>query len=1366
MIPATFAQQRLWFLDQLAPQSAVYNIPACLRISTTLDVETLEQSLHALVQRHEILRTTFAAVDGHPMQVIAPSLTLPLPTIDLSALPMAEREAEALRLANDEVRRPFDLIQGPLLRMLLLRLGAEEHLLVLTMHHTISDGWSINLLFQELATLYTAFASGAPSPLPDLPIQYADFALWQQEQLQEEALADQLTYWKQKLADAPSVLDLPTDHLHPAVPTSRGSVYFVTLPSSLAEALKALSRKENVTLYMTLVAAFQTLLYRYTRQDDMVLGAFMAGRRHADLETLIGFFVNTLVLRTDLSGNPTFCELLGRVREVTLEADAHQELPFESLVKELRPTRSLGQNPLFQVILALDPPLPTLPAGWELSKMVVETGTAKFNLSLEIAEWPDGLGCRFEYSTDLFDEPTIARMAGHWQTLLEGIVADPTRRISELPLLTEQEQQQLLVAWNATQATYPTDACLHQLFEAQVERTPEAVAVVFEDEQLSYRELNRRANQLARHLQQLGVEPEALVGLCVERSLDMLVGLLGILKAGGAYVPLDPAFPVERLAFMLQDSQASVLVTQQHLLPQLPTRGTKVVCLDADAAVLAQYSEATPPCGVTSAQLAYVIYTSGSTGKPKGVQILHRAVVNFLLSMRQQPGLTAADRWLAITTLSFDIAALELFLPLIVGARVIVASREMAADGAALAEALRRGGVTVMQATPVTWRLLLATGWPGQPTLKVLCGGEALPLDLAQQLLPRVGSLWNVYGPTETTIWSTLCQITPDQEVISIGRPIANTQIYLLDEHLQPVPVGVPGELFIGGDGLARGYLKRPELTVERFLPHPFSDEPAARLYRTGDLARYRSDGTIEHLGRLDFQVKLRGFRIELGEIEAVLVQHPGVRQAVVVVREDQRGDKRLVAYLLTSGQSVPASSELRSFVQKQLPDYMLPSAFVCLEALPLTPNGKVDRRALPAPELTKRTAEETFVVPTLQVHYQLISIWEELLDVRPIGIKDDFFDLGGHSFLAARMIHRIEQVFGKKIPFVTLFAEPTIEHLANALVGEEDVGSRVPLGEEDSGSRVPVVAVQAGGSKTPFFFLHGQYESDTFYCYPLARSLGSDQPFYALERYSFDGLAVPPSLEAMATAHLKALRAIQPEGPYLLGGWCNGGLISYEMARQLHAEGQRVDLLVLIDPDQLVYPANLRLLHTLISRVGDLLGLGRDKQLDWFVRLRRTYRYGFLPLRHVYRYLRHAYRYLRYSSYRKLKDSERVSYFDIKKYTEPLLGTTEKSAPGYRPDETDATFPRVDWENLRRDYLDMYNWVALGYRPPDLYPGKITFFWTSGEPYRRGWRKVEEANEVEVHILPGEHMDTLTKHLDALAERLRTSLRELTEIT
>ena len=1041
--PASFAQQRLWFLDQLQGESnTAYTLIHTVRIGVPVNEEALGRSLNALVARHEVLRTTFLVRDEQPLQVVAPALTLTLPVVDLCALPPQEREAEALRLANAQALRPFDLARGPLLRATLFRLGESDSLLLLLFHHIIFDGWSKGVFFRELLTCYQAFSSGLEPTLAPLPIQYADFAARQRDWLAGEPLAEQLAYWQQHLAGAPAVLELPTDHPRPAILSSRGASRLFSLPSQLGQALKALSLQEGVSLYMTLVAAFGALLSRYSGQEDLLLGTLTADRSQPGTEQLLGSFVNTLVLRADLSGDPSFRQLLGRAREEVLSAQAHQDVPFEYLVRELHPDRAQGQNPFFQVMLSLEPPSPPLLPAWSVTAEDLKTGAARFDLSLELEDRPGGLMGKLEYSSDLFEEATIARMAGHWQTLLEGVVADPALRLSELPLLTESERHQLLVEWNATASAFPADRCVHQLFEEQARRTPEAVALVYEEQELTYRQLNERANQLAHHLQHLGVGPEVLVGLCMDRSIELVIGLLGILKAGGAYVPLDPAFPAERISFMLEDAQAPVLVTQLTLTGQLANHGTSIVYLDADEAVLTQQSERNVVTTASPDNLAYVIYTSGSTGRPKGVQIPHRAVVNFLLSMRRQPGLASDDTWLAVTTLSFDIAALELFLPLVVGARVVIASSAVTTSGTALAEALSSSKTTVMQATPVTWHLLLGAGWQGEPTLKVLCGGEALPPELARQLLPRAASLWNLYGPTETTIWSTACRVEPGDDEVTIGRPIANTHIYILDARLNPTPVGVPGELYIGGDGLARGYLNRPELTAERFIPHPFSSEPGARLYKTGDLARYRPDGTIEHLGRLDFQVKIRGFRIELGEIESVLGQHPAVGQAVVMARQDTPGDKRLVAYVVNRR---PATTpELQQHVMQHLPMYMVPSAFVFMEALPLTPNNKVDRRRLPAPEQKSGSPQGTFVAPRTPLEETIAGIWAQVLGLEQVGIHDNFFVLGGHSLLAMQVLSRLRAALQVEVPLHRFLEGPTVAQLAQ-LFAQRPAGSSKP---------------------------------------------------------------------------------------------------------------------------------------------------------------------------------------------------------------------------------------------------------------------------------------------------------------------------------
>ncbi len=1059
--PLSFSQERLWFLDQLIPGSAAYHIPAPVRLRGTLDLAALEQSFNLLIQRHESLRTTFTVVDGRPAQLVATTLELPLLVHDLRALPQDEQALESRRLATAEIQRPFDLVSGPLVRMAVLRLADDDHVVLLVIHHIISDGWSMVVLIRELVACYQAIVGGQPVDLPPLPIQYADFAVWQRQWLQGERLESQFAYWKQQLADLPAALDLPTDRPRPRIQTSNGAVVQLMLPLALSQALAALSRQYNVTLFMTLLAAFQVLLARYSGQHDIVIGTPIANRTRIELEGLIGFFVNTLVLRSNVADNPSFHTLLERVRETTLAAYAHQDLPFEQLVEALQPRRDMSRSPLFQVMFIFQntPQVAIELPDLHVHSIETEHVAAKFDLTLALEEIPEGIRGNVEYNTDLFDAATISRLISHFQALLEGIVAAPQQRIAELPLLPLHEYTQLLTTWNMTAADYPR-CCVYELFEQQALHTPTAVAAIFEPgtanatrgRALTYHELNARANQLAHYLGNLGVGPGVFVGICLERSLDLLVGLLGILKAGGTYLPLDPTYPRERLSFMLADSQAPVLVTQQHLLDRLPNHAAQVICLDTQQELIAQEPDSNPGRQVPMEQLAYTIYTSGSTGLPKGVLISHRALANFIAAMRRSLEPSAADVLLSVTTLSFDIAALELFLPLTIGATVVLVSRETVADGAALAAVLSKTKATLMQATPATWRLLIQSGWKGDGRLRMLCGGEALSRELSDQLIERGAVLWNMYGPTETTVWSTMAKLARGAGAPSIGRPIANTQVYILDWQLQPVPIGVNGELYIGGDGLAHGYFNRPSLTAERFIPNPFAADPGARLYRTGDLARYRADGTIEYLGRNDHQVKLRGFRIELEEIEALLEQHAAVQQAVVVIRGDTPDNQRLVAYLVAkreqaqdavdsvdaaAGQAQvrPLHSELRSFLQQRLPEYMVPSIFVLLEAFPLTPNGKVDRRALPDPENLRPTLATEYVPPQSELEQTIAATWQAVLKIDRVGASDNFFDLGGHSLLAVQIISRLGEALQIDLPLRILFEHPTVADLALAIV-------------------------------------------------------------------------------------------------------------------------------------------------------------------------------------------------------------------------------------------------------------------------------------------------------------------------------------------
>lgn len=1067
--PLSYSQQRLWFLDQLESKNSTYNIPAAFRLKGQLNLPVLEKSLREIQRRHQVLRTKFEAVDGKPAQVVVPEMFTKLSVVDLQDLPDNERETEMWRLLNEDVQQPFELAKGPLLRSTLFELAKEEHVLLLTMHHIISDGWSMGIFKREMIAHYQAFSNDTSPVLPELPIQYSDFALQQREWLEGEGMEKQRSYWKSQLADASPTLELPTDHPRSAVQTFEGARQSIELTKELTQSLKKLSLDEGSTLFMTLLAAFKVMLYRYTGQEDICLGTPIANRDRDDIENLIGFFVNTLVLRTDLSGNPSFRKLLAQVREVALAAYDHQDMPFEKLVEELQPQRDLSRSPFFQIMFSVQntPMQPLELPGLNWETLYAYNGKAKFDLSVYMWEKSGQLGGVFEYNTDLFETDKVTRMIGHFENLLQEVATNPDQRISELRVLKEAEQKQLLVQWNATEKDYAKEQCLHQLFEAKVKQTPEAVAAVMGKEQLTYSELNNRANRLAHYLQKLSIGPDVRVGICAERSLEMLVGLLGILKAGGAYVPLDPSYPKERLAYMLEDSAISILLSQKRVFERLfeeqgakgeerrtkPVRGEiegsasrfslsalQVICLDSDWSEIAEESDSNPATEMSSANLAYVIYTSGSTGKPKGVAIQHQNLVNFLTSMSREPGLTQKDSLVAVTTLSFDIAGLELYLPLMVGAHVILASREVASDGGRLGEMLAESGATVMQATPATWRLLLDSGWKGDSKLKMFCGGEALPRELANQLLEKGASLWNMYGPTETTVWSSVYQLQSKEGGVPVGPPIANTQIYLLDRNLQPVPIGVYGELYIGGDGLARGYLNRAELTAEKFVPNPFGEQSGARMYRTGDLARYLPDGTIEFLGRIDHQVKIRGFRIELGEIEATLGRHGAIDDVVVVAREedDDRTEKNLVAYLVSKAETAPTASELRRFIQETLPEYMIPTAFVFVHAFPLTPNGKVDRKGLPAPDGARPELESAFVAPQNEVERAIADVWQEVLGVEKVGIDDNFFDLGGHSLLLVQVQSKLQNKFNRDLSIVELFKYPSINALAKYLSEEE----------------------------------------------------------------------------------------------------------------------------------------------------------------------------------------------------------------------------------------------------------------------------------------------------------------------------------------
>ncbi len=1151
-LPLSFAQERMWFLYQLSPTGAAYNIPASVRLHGPLNKTALRWAVDELVRRHEALRTTFTKMDGQPRQLIHASLDPLWAEEDVRGLPDEARESRALHLATAEARRPFNLEEGPLLRILLIQLGDEDHVLVMSTHHIISDQWSYGVIARELVKCYNAFCTGKPFAIqPDLPIQYADFALWQRGWLRGPVLAEQLAHWKSKLTDLP-VVSLPADRPRLPVHSFKGDHVSLDLSWSLVNRLKQLSVREGVTLYMVFLAGFFGLLHRLTQQRDLVIGTPIANRNRLEIESLIGTFVNTLVLRTDVTGDLTFSELLRNVRDLSLDAYAHQDIPFEKLVEELRPDRSQGGLPLVQVLFnfANTPFARTEFQYLSWTPYEVSRGAAQLDLGLSI----DPLASRkayLEFNTDLFDRTTAERWLLQYRQLMEAIADHPEDKVGHVSILTEQEQYRMLREWNATEKPMDRGQCFPQLFEAQVDRTPDATALVFEGTEWSYAELNRRANRLAHRLRMLGVGPDAVVPIFLDRSPELLISLLAVMKAGGAYLSLVPGLPIRRLAAMIEASHAAVLVTDSILLAGLPQHQLRVVCLDQEAGDIARGPETNPSPLSGPEHLVYVLFTSGSTGQPKGVEIEHRALVNFLRSMQQEPGMTNRDVLLALTPLSFDIAGLELYLPLLVGARILLANRQQAMDGAWLQRELDQGAVTIMQATPATWRMVLQFGWQGGRGVTVLCGGEALPRELAQELLSRAGAVWNVYGPTETTIWSTLERVRAADRTISLGRPIANTQVYVLDLNREPVPVGIPGELYIGGMGLARGYRGAPQLTTERFVPNPF--RPGERLYRTGDQVKWLPDGRLDYVGRIDYQVKLRGFRIELGEIETVLADDPTVKQAVVIVREDAPGDKRLVAYVMARDGAACNPQALRRALRDMVPDYMVPSAIVPLVKFPLTSNGKVDRSALPAPSVEPVHESAQLVEPRNRIELQLAAIWEQVLGITPIGVRDNFFALGGYSLLALRMFSAIEQTFGTRLPMALLFQAPTIEQLADVLADE---GCTVRWRS--------LVAIQPEGKNAPFFAVPGVGGNVLVFA-RLAKLLGNDQPFYGLQARGLDGKEKPfMRVEEMAAHYIDEIRSVQARGPYLIGGTCTGGLAAYEIAQQLTAQGEDVILAVM----------------------------------------------------------------------------------------------------------------------------------------------------------------------------------------------------------
>jgi len=1374
VFPTSFAQQRLWFLDQLAPGNPFYHVSAALRLTGSLNFTALKQTFNEIVRRHETLRTTFLIVDEQPVQVITPTLAIPFHVINLHNFENLERETQARQLATEKAQRPFNLTTGPLLRVTLLQLDEAEYVLLLNLHHIVADGWSIGVLVKELGVLYKAFVENKPAPLPELPIQYADFAQWQREWLRgvgangTSPLQTQLAYWQKQL-EGISVLNLPTDRLRPVVPSYRGEKQFLELPEDLTQALEALSHQEGVTLFMTLLTTFQTLLYRYTQQEDIAVGSPIANRNRSEIEGIIGFFVNSLVLHTDLSGNPTFRELLNRVREVTLGAYAHQDLPFEKLVEELHPERDLSRHPLFQVVFSLqNTPIEALELpGLTLSLFEFDSKTAKVDLEFHLWRGLEGLKGQVVYSTDLFDQSTITRMLGHFQTLLESIVTNPEQRLSDLSLLTVRERQQLLIDWNDTERSYPENKCFHQLFEAQVEKTPDGIAVVFVDElnaasrtptgkqatrsvfdrrrvnqQLTYGELNIRANQLAYRLQQLGVVPDIVVGICVELTPEMIIALLGIFKAGGAYLPLDPSLPQERLNFMLEDAQVSVLLTQKKLLKHFENFSNPIICIDEDWAIIKQNSQENPTSYVTSDNLAYVIYTSGSTGQPKGVLIEHRGLSNLAEAQIEVFNLQPSNRVLQFASLSFDASIFEIVMALRTGATLYLANKESLLPGQPLLKLLREKAITHVTLPPAVLAVLPTESLPALQT--IICAGESCTDDIVKRWWNSKRRFFNAYGPTEATVWSTVAEISAISEKPPIGCPIANTQIYILDKHLQPVPIGITGELYIGGEGLARGYLNRSELTAEKFISNPFNSENRVRLYKTGDLARYKPDGNIQFLGRIDNQVKIRGFRIELSEIEAVLSQHESVQKAVVIAKDNLSGDKYLVAYIVHKSKQTSTTIELRKFLKGKLPNYMMPKAFVVPDSLPLTANGKVNRDALKTANIPINIPiDKTFIAPRTPTESTLAKIWAEVLNIERVGIYDNFFELGGDSLLTVRLLERIHKQFERDLPLSTLFLNPTIESLATSLSIETD---SLPWS--------PLVPIQPAGSNPPFFCVHPIF-GVVFPYYELAHNLEKNQPFYGLQPIGLDGKSSPLTrIEDMAAHYIEALRSVQPKGPYFLGGWSFGGWVAFEMAQQLQKSGEEVALLAVLDTLAPI-PGNLPsfsngfkfMLTTVARYIWPFF-------LDYFYLIIAISKNRINSLTSRFPNFNTFVRYSFWESLTRTLQTNLFSHF-ILKQDAPANLLSEESKLRLLSELAIRPMLRVFYANSQA----VLNYV------PQAYPGRVNLFRTkvqsniAEEDSSMGWDKLAVGG-TEVHHIPGNHLTMLRKpHIQVLAAQLKACI-------
>ncbi len=1325
----SFNQESLLFMERLNPNAATYNLYEALRITGSLNFHALQKTLDSIAARHESLRTSFREIDNRQMQIIAAPQSVPIQIVDFSPSPIEERERLAFETLNGEVKRPMNLRDGLLIEAMLVKLAAGEHIFLVKMHHIISDGWSMGVFWKEFTHFYQGFTRGETPVLPELPIQFGDYAVWSREQLKKEETR-QIEYWKTRLLDAPVLLELPTDRPRPAVQSYRGAQETGVFPANLHDGLKKFSRQEGTTLFMTLLAAFNVLLTRYTGQEDLVVGSPVAGRSRTETENLIGFFVNTLALRADLSGDPTFRELLLQIKNSTLEAFSNQDLPFEKVVAAVRPERSLSYNPIFQTAFALQPDSASSLeiSGLEIEPLKLGSVTAKFDLFLSAKETADGLSVTIEYNTDLFDSTTIRRLLSHYRNLLEALVVNPDRRASEFQLMSEAERHQLLIDWNNTTTEYP-NRCLHELFEARAASQPEAIAVVAPEGNLTYEQLNRRANQIAHYLRKRGVAPNSPIGIFMERSASMVAGILGILKAGGAYLPLDTGNPQTRLRYMIGNAEAKVILTTAEKISLLPTTGAEVIYLDIDREKIAAESDDNPSNVNRPTDLANVIYTSGSTGEPKGTLIPHRAV-NRLVFNTNYIEFNSTDCVAHASSVSFDAATFELWGALLHGARLVILNKDLVLSPKEFTAELKSQKISKMFLTTSLFNLL-ARDEPGafQTLHTLIVGGEALDPTAVRRVLENnpPEHLMNAYGPTEATTFAVCGEIknlAPDAVTVPIGRPISNTAIYLLDARQNPVPIGVFGEIYIGGDGLALGYLNRPELTAEKFVSISLNklsvsavnltndETQTVRLYRTGDIGHYLADGRIEFVGRKDDQIKLRGFRIELGEIESAVNAHPAVKEGVVAVKESG-GEKKIVAYYVSAENSAPTPADLRDFLKQQLPEYMIPSMFLEVAEFARNASGKIDRRKLPALVEMSIAAQAPIETPKDELEIKLIWIWQKVLGLESIGVQDNFFECGGHSLVAVRLFSEIEKMLGCRLPLATLFQAPTIERLAELI--------RAGGWKSDWEAIVPL---RPAGGKSPFFCVHAVGGNVLEYN-DLAGHLNSDQPFYGLQAIGLDGKSAPlTDIEEMATAYLKEIRQIQPKGPYRLGGRSFGGTVAYEMARRLVEQGEEVALLAILDS----YPK------------GWLKTCSEDEAR----RLRKQFR--------QLRIKRHLENWSHLGLIGKAKYFLDKAKYKKRKYKNLLWQMKQK------PDDTAAN--KSVGATIQN--IEEINYLAIKKYVPKHYPGIVTFFSAREEvcPEENltGWRRL--AQSVEVVEVPGDHQTMIKEpHVRELATALEKSI-------